>query len=66
MAIHKLPANFVESVRKKGLYNDGGGLYAQAGAAKPALGFFAIVSTTANVTWGSALSTRSDSREHAS
>jgi hypothetical protein len=31
MAIHKLPANFVETVRKKGLHNDGGGLNAQIG-----------------------------------
>jgi integrase len=30
MAIHKLPANFVE-VRKRGVHNDGGGLYAQVG-----------------------------------
>jgi integrase len=31
MAIHKLAANFVETAREKGLYNDGGGLYAQVG-----------------------------------
>jgi hypothetical protein len=31
MAIHKLTASFVQSVKIKGMYPDGGGLYLQVG-----------------------------------
>src|SRR5262249_55156199 len=33
MAIHKLAATFVQSVKTKGMYPDGGGLYLQVGPA---------------------------------